>query len=577
MARGKGALRIAIEDFFETTKIGKWLSNYWRDFCEELEGRYIEPYRDIFLKLGDATGLEIFSQIGKVSVPPEGHFAWLPAILGAIFGLFFGIIQGFAKPFGILAEYASNRTVFPAHLSPEEAVIAHWRKIIQYDYLRGELHDLGYADERIDLLLRLYERYITPDQNIELWKRGEISDQELKDRLFKEGFPEYAVEDMKKLAKVIPSVGDLIRMAVRDAFSPEVVKAFKYDEGFPTEVLEHTRKQGIDDEWVRRFWYAHWELPSPQMGYEMLHRLRPGRSKNPFSIEDLRLLLKTADYAPYFRDRLIEISYQPITRVDIRRMYKLGIFDKEEVKQRYMDLGYTEQDAQALTEFTVKYEDEDGTNIKEKVKSLSLSAATKMFKKGLLTESEYRQKLSQLGYPDDVVNLYVELANMELRGDALPDYHQDYTDNVIKNCRKAYAARMIDEDDIRQMLSSLGLPEDQINYIVAAEDYEASLNDLNDELKLIVDSYLTQNITREEFIGKLGELGLSGKQQQKVIENVELQLAYRTRKLTEAQYRAAAKSGIITIDEYRKNLIGLGYSDNDIDILIKLYNLEGEE
>ena len=46
--KGKGALRIAIEDWFETFDLGKVLAKWFKEVGEEQEGKIASFYPDLF-------------------------------------------------------------------------------------------------------------------------------------------------------------------------------------------------------------------------------------------------------------------------------------------------------------------------------------------------------------------------------------------------------------------------------------------------------------------------------------------------------------------------------------------------
>ena len=46
------------------------------------------------------------------------------------------------------------------------------------------------------------------------------------------------------------------------------------------------------------------------------------------------------DFVPAQIDNLARISYSPFTRVDSRRMYRLGVLTDQELLQSYADVGY---------------------------------------------------------------------------------------------------------------------------------------------------------------------------------------------------------------------------------------------
>ncbi|GAJ24007.1 unnamed protein product, partial [marine sediment metagenome] len=116
----------------------------------------------------------------------------------------------------------------------------------------------------------------------------------------------------KELAYQIPPVADIITMAVREAFTPAIAARFGQYEDLPAPYVEWVQKKGLSKEWAERYWAAHWSLPSPQQGFEMLHRGVIGEG-------DLNMLLRALDVMPFWRDKLTQIAYRPLSRVDVRR------------------------------------------------------------------------------------------------------------------------------------------------------------------------------------------------------------------------------------------------------------------
>lgn len=215
----------------------------------------------------------------------------------------------------------------------------------------------------------------------------------------------------KELAYQIPPVADIITMAVREAFTPEIAGRFGQYEGLPTQYVEWVGKKGLSREWAERYWAAHWSLPSPQQGFEMLQR-------GVINRDELALLLRALDIMPFWRDKLVQISFNPLTRVDIRRMYSLGVLNENEIHKAYQDIGYNSENAARLTTFTVKLTEQAKARAeaaKEKAKAekipLWTTAQTLSFvKKGLITTDRARQELLWLGYDIERIRIYLASA-----------------------------------------------------------------------------------------------------------------------------------------------------------------------
>lgn len=141
-----------------------------------------------------------------------------------------------------------------------------------------------------------------------------------------------------------PSAPDLITMAVREAFEPALVSKYGLSLDYPPEFDLRAKQIGIPGYWALKYWQAHWRLPSLTEGTEMLHR-------GIITSDEFRDLLKMADYTPYWRPKLEQVAYRVYTRVDVRRMYRVGVLTFNQVVKAYLDYGYDEERATNLAEF----------------------------------------------------------------------------------------------------------------------------------------------------------------------------------------------------------------------------------
>ncbi|RLF47243.1 MAG: hypothetical protein DRN20_06170, partial [Thermoplasmata archaeon] len=78
---------------------------------------------------------------------------------------------------------------------------------------------------------------------------------------------------------------------------------------------------------------------------------------------DLDEYLAMADISPFWRDRIKALTFPPLTRVDLRRIYALGLISDEELKARLLELGYSIKDAERLMEFYKVYKHESGREL----------------------------------------------------------------------------------------------------------------------------------------------------------------------------------------------------------------------
>jgi len=451
----------------------------------------------------------------------------------------------------------------PELVTPPAAAQAVFRGLWSPGRAMTELGLAGYSDERARVLIEASRPIPSPGAVQEAFLRGFITEQEHDMLLGQHGYTSDDIRLFKALYFIIPPVQDIIRMAVREAFTPEIAKKFGQYEDFPEAFADWAEKQGLNRDWAERYWAAHWDLPSAQMGYEMLHR-------RIINEDELKMLLRALDVMPFWREKLIQLSYAPYTRIDVRRMYSLGILDEEGVYWSYRDLGYDDEKARNLTEFTVRYYAPEEETTLDKFREAGRTIYITAYKRGIITEEELRGYLTQLGYKPDDIELMVRIADAELavsetQEDKIPLRTQ--TTNLVLD---AYYRGLYLKSEVEETLRSLGYSDNEVNWYLALTEYRRTSDMRKLFLEYVHRLYIERTISKAEAAGLLGGIFPVGREQDSLFEMWDLEREARTRKPTEAQFRAALKAGIISREEYAEELRGLGFPEKYVEMLVKL-------
>jgi len=367
-------------------------------------------------------------------------------IISAIVGFAMGMI----RPFSQLAANKANALARPTRLDAPAAFAALKRGAITDEEFRSHCRQHGWPDIALEAFQEIFAQRVGVGDLSTLLLRQVMSESEFDAELTKRGYKQDEITKLKELQKVIPGLGDIIRMAVREAFTPEVVSRFQLHAELPGEMVEWASKQGLSREWAEAFWASHWELPSLTMGFEMLHR-------GEITEDEMRLLIRTHDVSPFWRDKLLNISYSPYTRVDVRRMYNVGVIGEEEVYRTYRDLGYNHEKATNLTAFTVAL-----SNAAER--DLTKTDILNGLKIGYFRIEEAHPLLMSLGYSTQEADYYVSKV--------LYDLWQDEIKEQVKYLRQQYVRSLISQNDVYSELGQLNLPAEQVNRYIRTWDIE---------------------------------------------------------------------------------------------------------
>ena len=438
-----------------------------------------------------------------------------------------------------------------------------YRETLTTENYMGKMREHGFDEDEILLFMQNARQQLGVGEVVNAWFRKELDDGEIRNRLSKLGYNSEDIGLILETAPPIPGAGDLVRMGLREAFRDDIAAEWSYDEDFPPQLAYWMERQGYDPQWATYYWRAHWSLPSLSQGFEMFQR-------RVIDHETLQILLRVSDIPQFWREKLTAISYNPLTRVDVRRMYGLGVLDRDGVYESYLDTGYSPENAEAMTEFTLLYENPDGSSKLDDYKELTRSVITQGYRKGVISRDQAVTRLMSIGYLTEDINILLSIADWQRDIADAPDYMDEYQRDVKSIIEKAYAARIMSETDAKEGLTGAGYSDTEATFIISSVDFWYGLDQTMEELKVVGEVYIRRGINRSDVMSKLGALGLPSEMMTQKLAEWDTQRSIRSRRLTEAQYRKAFQGDLFPVDEYQENLRGLGYTEYDIWILTAL-------
>lgn len=332
--------------------------------------------------------------------------------------------------------------------------------------IREFLGKHGFSDEQMDYLFlsnyALYDSFTCRD----LFLRGILNKDQLFERMRELGFTDTRTKEMMQSWEVIPGPSDLFHLVAKEAFEPDMIQKMGLDDEFPESQVQWLEKQGLSEEWAKKYWYAHWEMPSIQMGFDMLHR-------GVIDENGLDMLFRSVEIPPFWRDKLTKITYLPYTRVDTRRMFNFGVLGVQDVYDSYTALGYDHDHALKMTEWTVAQKDPIN-------KDISMGQILSTFEDQVLERSDAKALLQDIGYTESKAEFLITAREFEIAQKT----EKQQTD-IIKT---RFVNRYVDKFETLRQLSLLNLPYKQQQLLM--EQWE---------LELMQDNKLPSKTDLEKF------------------------------------------------------------------------------
>jgi len=468
-------------------------------------------------------------------------------MIGMLVGMIASFIAGGAFPplSQRLSQLVFERmpTTLPG---PSELVEMRWRKEISEELYRAAMKLQGYDEGWSEHLFQIGQRVLTADMLVRAKWRGIIKDEEEYYALMRRNHLTRKMADyFEKVSMYFPSPGDLIRFAVREVYTPDIVEKYGMMEDLPKKFLEEAKKAGLPEEQARNYWAAHWVLPSVEQGFEMLHR-------GVIDKGELETLLRTLDIMPYWRDKLIQISYSPFTRVDVRRMADMQILDYQEVIDAYKDIGYPPEKAQRLADFTMAY------------------YIRTDYARGRMNREQAIEYIVERGCPRDRAEEIVS----RLRRTTATEKAEKFKELTEAKLRQAFMERRRSDEEIEKALRHIGYDEEDASLIIALWEDDRAEEELKETIDTLVERFVYGNISQEQFADELNKLNLPSSTADRIFRRALREKLRLYRLPSRTDLARWYKKKIIDSAEWVEGMRRLGYSMEDIRRYAKDYEVK---
>jgi hypothetical protein len=479
----------------------------------------------------------------------------------AIFYLIFAYVKAKSAPIDISLNNLILSQTTPNIISINEAIQAYFRSELTDLDLTNELGKHGLNQTRINQLVGINRPLPGLEELRVAFQRGIISEQLLDEYLTFFGFADAAIDVIKSVYPVLPSPTDLTRLADKHVFSADIASSFGQNAEIDQGYIDSMSLWGIDEDWTRKLWAGHWSLPGLENVLDMWHR-------GTITDADLDTYFKLTDVLPFFRDKLKTLGFSLVTRVDIRRLYNIGIYKETDVLNAYLKIGYSPTDATALTQFTVQEETLSEEPKAVKIRTLTEGMVVKAYLEGIISQVEAVTRLGSVGYSANDAILILELNSQTAKSNVIKDKTNLYHDKTMNLILTDYAKGVIGRTDARNYLISIGVPANEAD----AELYYGDIERITYLKGLIINhvriAYGKGQISKIDATNLMLGYGFGMSEIDLLFEELDIELMLRNKELTIAQLISLFKAGVIDTPTLATELANMGYNANHVSWLL---------
>jgi len=396
----------------------------------------------------------------------------------------------------------------------------------------------SYAEERVAKTYRM-----DPLATITAWRRDKPTYEHLFDDLRDQGWSDERIDALKFLTQAYPSLRDVIGFYAHEVFEPDMISRYGLTDELPPYEGTLFEKLGVDPEISRNYWIDHWQHASWVQVVEMLRR-------GQLTEDDVRQWFRVVEIPPFWRDKLINISWEVPTRVDVRRWWDLRTIDDARLRQIYQWHGYHGADLDDYVTWTKVY--------------VAFPDLMQRWTNGWITLDQVKAELTGYGMPADRVDELIE-TKIKTTEPGRTEAERDITKtDIIKGVKQG----VINRDEGAELLVDMGYDEDEASYILEINIPQDNVDAVITERELtktdILNGLKTQVITAEDARAMLQEKRYSAADADFIISIYQAAVkpseVPRDREASKADIVLAVTKGLITPEAAYLMLQDIGFT-----------------
>ena len=407
---------------------------------------------------------------------------------------------------------------------------------------RVELGKHGFHKTQIDNMILAHYRTVDEGTIRMLYLRKIISADLMYERMRELGYTDVRIKEIVQTWELLPGPQDLFFMVAKEAFEPDIYTKLGLDKEFPTDQVEWLNKQGISNDWAKKYWIAHWAQPSIGQGFEMLHR-------DVIDLPTLDLLFRAVEIPSFWRSKLTAIAYQPYTRVDARRMHDLGILKDVDLVRAYKDIGYDSEHAVKMAEFTLKF---NASHEKE----LTRGAILDSYEIGLIDRGDAKSLLTAQDYSSALADYYLTLSDFK----AEQDTQKLHFDNI----KQKFLINKLSSAEVTLKLTQMGLKSSRITALLANWSLQGYQYEVLPTKSELTNFLLRGVISEDQYRQTMSQTGYDAASINWYLEAIKTPTTATARRVTKSELGKFLTTGIIMKNEYISEMTDLGYSSKYI-------------
>jgi hypothetical protein len=240
--------------------------------------------------------------------------------------------------------------------------------------------------------------------------------------------------------------------------------------------------------------------------------------------EDINRALREQGIAPFWRPFYVAAMFQPITRFDLRFGYLSGVLDDDQLKDGFLNLGFSEDSAKVQV----------STFRQRKIDHLMSDPIVKAYEKNGVNLSVVVERLENFGADPLMIDQIVQLVETEAQAAT--------NEEILKLLERDYSLGGLSDQALLTSLESIGLDPAQIQRVTETLKNRKQATPKQIPARELCGLYSSRLIGRSEFFDRLVSLRYSPNDAELIIAKCESDLSAKQLKQEQLLLKQQAAS-----------------------------------
>lgn len=278
----------------------------------------------------------------------------------------------------------------------------------------------------------------------------DYSDEWFKERMAEIGYSSETADQYLQAYRFYPTATDIISLTTRGALWESSQRDWPNMFEPPDVAVEWAERAGLSRDILSKYWFAHFTQPS-------WFRLRDMYFRGLIPDDVMDGALEYQGYSEYWRPYMKQVMEATPTRVDVRRMHKMGVISDDEVYKYFRWRYYGDYEARSLQQWVIEYNRQSKETETDEFRTLTRSLIEKAYEDKLVNRDTASQMLQNIDYRPQDANLILQMVDYDLE--------KDRTDTQIDYLEQAVKGGKITLDEAIVKLNEMNLPSERITYL----------------------------------------------------------------------------------------------------------------